>query len=208
MKKFWLPLLLALGLGSAHAASAVAPDVVVKEGTEKMRELIAANHVAYAANKPQFYAKVDEVLVPLFDVKYISQLVLGKHWKTATPEQRTRFQTAFKSALIRNYADALLENYDSVDVKFQPVRLSPDATDAIVKCVLTRKVGTPVSLSFAMREVDGVWKIFDTTIENLSLVTSIKSQYAVEIQKNGLEALIQRVEAGQVVVDSSTIVKK
>lgn len=202
MKKFWLPLLLALGLGAAHAAGP-GPDVVVKDGTTKMRELIAANHATYKANKPAFYAKVDEVLVPLFDVRYISQLVLGKNWKIATPEQRARFQNGFKTALIRNYADALLDNYDSVDVTFQPVRLSPDATDATVKCTLLRKNGPPVAVAFAMREVDGAWKIYDTTIENLSLVTSIKSQYAVEVQKNGLEALIQRIESGQVVVDPS-----
>ena len=206
MKKFWLPLLLVLGLGTAHAA-ATAPDVVVKDGTNKMRELIAANHKEYNANKPLFYSKVDEVLVPLFDVKYISQLVLGKNWKTATPEQRTRFQAAFKNALIRNYADALLENYDSVEVTFQPVRVSPDATDATVKCTLLRKNGPPVAVAFAMREVSNEWKIYDTTIENLSLVTSIRSQYAVEVQKNGLEALIKRVEAGQVVVDPSKIGK-
>ncbi len=70
-----------------------------------------------------------------------------------------------------------------------------------MKCTLTRKNGPPVQLAFAMREVDGAWKIYDTTIENLSLITSIRSQYAVEVQKNGLEALIKRVEAGQVVVD-------
>ena len=205
MKKFWLPLLLVLGLGSAHAAPG--PDAVVKDGTDKMRALIVANHVAYNADKPKFYAAVDEVLVPLFDVRYISQLVLGKSWKTATEDQRTRFQKAFKSALIRNYADALLENYDTVEVSFQPVRVTPDATDATVKCTLTRKNGPPVQLSFAMRETDGVWKIYDTTIENLSLVTSIRSQYAVEVKKNGLEALIQRVEAGQIAADPGKGVK-
>ncbi|MES2883867.1 MAG: ABC transporter substrate-binding protein [Pseudomonadota bacterium] len=205
MKKFWLPLLFALGMGSAHAA--VGPDTVVKEGTDKMRALIVANHQVYNADKPKFYAAVDEVLVPLFDVRYISQLVLGKSWKTATADQRTRFQRGFKSALIRNYADALLENYDSVEVSFQPVRVTPDATDATVKCTLTRKNGPPVQLAFAMREVDGAWKIYDTTIENLSLVTSIRSQYAVEVKKNGLEALIQRVEAGQIAADPGKGVK-
>lgn len=205
MKRFCLPLLLALGLGSAHAAGGPGPDAVVKDGTDKMRALIVQNHVAYAANKSQFYAKVDEVLVPLFDVRYISQLVLGKNWKTATDSQKARFQKAFKTALIRNYADALLENYDSVDVTFQPVRVTPDATEATVKCTLLRKNGPPVAVAFAMHEVDGGWKIYDTTIENLSLVTSIRSQYAVEVQKNGLEALIQRVEAGQVVPDPEKI---
>ena len=202
MKKFWLPFLLALSFGSAHAAP-TPPDVVVKDATEKMRSLIRQNHVAYAANKESFYSTVDEVLVPVFDVRYISQLVLGRNWRVATESQRTRFQTGFKNALIRNYANALLENYDSVDPEFQPLRISDGATDATVKCLLKRKNGPPISLAFAMHEVEGKWLIYDTTIENLSLITSIRSQYDVEVKKNGLESLIQRVEAGQVNVEGS-----
>lgn len=198
MKKFWLPLLLALGLGSAHAAP-TPPDVAVKETTEKMRALIAANHVAYKADKNKFYAVVDEVLVPRFDVPGISKLVLGRNWRSATPEQRTRFSNAFKNSLIRNYADALLENYDSADAKFQSLRLVGGETDVTVKAELIRKVGKPVSVGFSMQLVGNDWKIYDVIIENLSLVTNFRSQFNEEIKKGGLDALIARIESGDVV---------
>ena len=197
MNKFWLPLLLFLGLGVAQAAAPLAPDAAVKETTEKMRALIRENHVAYNADKAAFYKVVDEVLVPRFDIRRIAQLVLGKSWRTATEDQRTRFQNAFKKSLIRNYADALLEYYDSVEAEFQPLRLAAGADDATVRCVIKRKDGPPISLSFSMNEVNEEWKVYDITIENLSLVTNFRSQYAVEVKKNGLDALIQRVEKGQ-----------
>lgn len=198
MKKFWIPLLMALGLGVAHAAP-VPPDVAVKETTEQMRNLITANHDAYKADRAKFNAVVDQVLVPRFDVPYISQLVLGRNWKAATPEQRTRFANAFKNSLIRNYADALLENYDSVEAKFQPLRLAGGETDATVKCELTRKNGRPISLGFSMRLVDDEWKVYDVIIENLSLVTNFRSQFNEEIKKNGLEGLIAKIESGDAV---------
>lgn len=198
MKKFWLPLLLVLGLGSAQAAP-TPPDVAVKETTEKMRSLIAANHAAYKADKSKFYAVVDEVLVPRFDVPGISKLVLGRNWRSATPEQRTRFQSAFKNSLIRNYADALLENYDSADAKFQSLRLVGGETDVTVKAELIRKVGSPIAVGFSMQLVGNDWKVYDVIIENLSLVTNFRGQFNEEIKKGGLDALITRIEGGDVV---------
>lgn len=198
MNKFWLPLLMALGFATAHAAP-VPPDVAVKETTEQMRALIVANHALYKADKAKFNAVVDEVLVPRFDVKGISKLVLGRNWKTATPEQRTRFTNSFKNSLIRNYADALLDNYDTVEAKFQPLRLVGGETDVTVKAELKRKVGKPIAVGFSMQLVEGEWKVYDVILENLSLVTNFRSQFNQEIKKNGLEALITRIEAGDIV---------
>lgn len=196
MKKVWLAVMMVLGLSTAHAAP-VPPDDAVKATTEQMRQLIATNHATYKADKAKFYKAVDEVLVPRFDVRYIAQLVLGRNWRSASEEQRTRFTNGFKNSLIRNYADALLDNADTVEAKFLPLRLAGGETDVTVKSELIRKAGRPVSLAFSMRLVDNDWKIYDVIIENLSLVTNFRSQFNEEIKKNGLESLITRVESGE-----------
>ncbi len=199
IKQFLLPLIFVLssllGVNAAYAAT-VPPDQVVKDTTEKMRALISTNHVLYAADKGKFYAVVDEYLVPLFDVPGIAKLVLGRNWRAATPEQRTRFTDAFKNSLIRNYADALLDNYEGVEAKFQPLRLAAGDTDVTVKGELLRKVGKPVSVGFSMQLVGDQWKVYDVIIENLSLVTNFRSQFNEEIKKHGLDALITRIETG------------
>ena len=186
----------AVAAAAPATAAAVKPDAVLMETTEHMRDMIRQNHTAYEADKGKFYGVVDEVLVPRFDVRYIAQLTLGKNWRTASEAQRTRFQAAFKNSLIRTYADALLANYDSVDAKYEPLRMAADATDVTVRVSLMRKKGEPVGLAFAMREVDNDWKIYDVIIENLSLVTNFRSQFSAEIKKNGLDALINKMESG------------
>lgn len=198
MKKFLLPLIALLGLSAAQAAP-VPPDQAVKDTTEQMRALISTNHELYRTDKAKFYAVVDEVLVPRFDVPGISKLVLGRNWKKATPDQRKRFTNSFKTSLIRNYADALLENYDTVEAKFIPLRLVGGEKDVTVKAELKRKAGRPVAIGFSMQLVGNEWKVYDVIIENLSLVTNFRSQFNQEIKKNGLEALIKRVESGEVV---------
>src|SRR5690349_245898 len=141
---------------------------------------------------------VDDVIVPKFDTKYIAQLILARHWKTASEEQRSRFQAAFKDMLVHSYANALVEYHTQVKAEWQPLRMAPDATDVTVQSRLVREGGKPpLPIGFAMRLKDGEWKVYDIVIENLSLVTSFRSQINSEIKRTSLDALIQRLESGQ-----------
>ncbi len=182
---------------AAAQAAAVAPDQIVRETTEHMRDLIRQNHDRYVAHQDEFYKIVDEQLVPHFDVKSITQSVLGRNSRAATDDQKKRFSDAFKLMLIRSYADTLLRNYDSAKADWQPLRLTPDVTDTTVHATLTRANGQPVQLGFAMHKVDDDWKVYDVTVEAISLVTNFRSQVNAEIKRAGLDDLIARMEKGE-----------
>ena len=191
-----LALLGATTLASA-AAPTVAPDAVVKGTTEKLQKLIAENHVKYKADLKTFYKVVDEIVVPHFDQRYIAQLVLARSWKTASEDQRLRFQTAFKNMLMRSYANSMLENYDSVKADWLPLRMAANATDVTVNSKLLRKQGTPIAVGFQMHIAGGEWRIYDILIENLSLISNFRAQFAAEIKKSGIDAVIARMESGE-----------
>ncbi|HVT36462.1 MAG TPA: ABC transporter substrate-binding protein [Nevskiaceae bacterium] len=194
--KTLLAVLLSLLAVTAQAA-APAPDAIVKNATEDLRKQISANHDQYKANLPAFYKVVDDKVVPHFDVPYIGKLVLARNWKTASDDQRTRFQTAFKDMLIKAYANALLDNYDAVDVAWAPLRMTADTTDVTVNSTLNRKAGPPIHISFLMHEADGDWKIYDVLIENVSLVSNFRAQFTSEIKKTSLDDVIKRMESGE-----------
>jgi phospholipid transport system substrate-binding protein len=191
--------LLALaGTMPAVSAAPVPPDEVVKTTTERLQKEIAAREKEFRAEPAKLYAFVDEVVVPKFDTKYIAQLILARHWKSASDDQRKRFQVAFKNMLVNSYANALVEYHSSVKAEWQPLRMAPDATDVTVNSRLIRGEGKPpLPIGFAMRLKDGEWKVYDIVIENLSLVTSFRSQINSEVKRAGLDALIQRLESGQ-----------
>jgi phospholipid transport system substrate-binding protein len=211
IKRVLAGLALSLGALGAHAAAtsapvtttvpaatAQAPDQIVRGTTEQMQALIRDNHEKYKADQQAFYKVVDEVLVPHFDVRYIAQLVLGKNWRAATEDQRKRFSEAFKLMLIRSYAQTLLNNYDSVKAEWQPLRMSADVADVTVRVSLMRKGGQqPVALGFNMRRVDNDWKIYDISVEAISLVANFRSQISSEIKRSSLDDLIARMEKGE-----------
>jgi phospholipid transport system substrate-binding protein len=181
---------------SAQAADIKAPDQVAQDATTQIQQLLRDNHAKYKADNKLYYKVVNDVIVPHFDVPYIGRLVLGRNAKAATDDQRTRFQNAFKDMLIRSYANALLDNYDSVKVSWQPLRMAAGATDVTVNSSLLRDGKQPVPVGFAMHLVSNDWKIYDITVENISLVINFRTQINAEIQKNGLDSVITRMESG------------
>lgn len=204
MKKVFL-ILLGLFWGLQAAAAPPAPDAVVKSATAELQGLIRVHHEAYKADLATFYQVVDKVVVPHFDVPFIARSVLARNWRTANDEQRARFSEAFKNMLIRSYANALLEYHDSVDAQWKPMRMAADSTDVVVHSTLVRDEGRPsVALNFAMHRVGDAWKIYDIVIENISLVQNFRGQFQSEIRRTGLDAVIVRMETGELGAASAT----
>ncbi|MGQ0587066.1 MAG: MlaC/ttg2D family ABC transporter substrate-binding protein [Gammaproteobacteria bacterium] len=184
-------------LATVSTAAPVPPDEVVKTTTERLQQEIAVREKEFKADQGKLYAFVEEIIVPKFDTKYIAQLILARHWKGASNDQRKRFQAAFKDMLVHSYANALVEYHTAVKPEWQPLRMAKDATDVTVNSRLLREGKPPLPIGFAMRLKDGEWRVYDIVIENLSLVTSFRGQINSEIKRSSLDALIQRLESGQ-----------
>jgi len=193
-----------LGVATAQADTtpAQAPDVALKATTDQIRGMIKDHSAEYKADQPKFYQAVNDVVVPRFDVPGIAKLVLGVNYRTATPDQRTRFATAFKDMLVHSYANAMLDNYKSVTINWMPPRML-NPTEAAVNTSLSRDNGQSYAIGFRVHVVDGEWKILDINVENVSLVLNFRTQLNAEIKRTSLDDVIARMQNGQFKSDSS-----
>lgn len=182
-------------IGAALAADA--PDAKLKTTVDQFMALLKQHSAEYRADSNKLYKAVDDVVVPRFDVPFIAQLVLGLNWRNASADQRTRFADAFKNMLMRAYANGMLDNYDSVKVDWQPVRMAQNADNAQVNSVLTRNDGRTYTIGFKLRLINDDWKIYDIIIENISLVTNFRTQLNSEIKRTSLDDVIARMEKGE-----------
>jgi len=139
-------------------------------------------------------ALVERVLLPHFDVDYAARLVLGKHWRAATSDQRQRFINAYYGSLMSNYGDALLE-FTGDRIKVLPSPVAADATSATVRTEVKRSNGQKIPVNYSLRKTDTGWKAWDVVIEGISYVKSFREDFGAEIDQKGLEAVIQRLES-------------
>ena len=193
-------LVIVVGSGSAAFAQAVpgpGPQQLIEQVSQQMLKDIDANRAALRADPAKLRALVDKNLLPNFDTEYASRLVLGKHWRTATPEQRSRFVEAFIQSMMRQYGNALLD-FTGDRLTILPFRGDPAATTATVRTEVKRDNGTPVPVNYSMRGTPQGWKAWDVTIEGVSYVKNFRTDFGSEIDAKGLDAVIQRLETENV----------
>ena len=127
---------------------------------------------------------MDEILLPHFDTDYSARLVLGKHWRNATPEERQRFIDAFYQSLLRNYGSALAE-FTADRMTVLPFRGDLASGQATVKTEVKRSNGTRVPVNYTLRSTPAGWKAWDVTIEGISYVRNFRNDVGAEIDQKG-----------------------
>lgn len=176
----------------AEAPAEPEPQALVESVTAKVLDALR-DYKAKEEEQPGYLdQKIEELIVSQMDFEAMSKLVLGKHWRAATPEQRSQFVEQFKTLLIRTYRTSLAE-YSNEKVGFLPFREGEQPEKlATVKSVIIRSNGPSIPINYSLRykKEDG-WKVYDIGIEGVSLVTNYRSSFSREINQNGIDRLIE-----------------
>ena len=187
---------------AASAAVAAAP-INAQDPTQLIQDVASgilkeldANRAAYRDNPKMVRALADKYLLPYFDTKYSAQLVLGRYWRTATEEQRTRFVAAFQDSMLQNYGNALV-NFTANRLKVQPGRVDPGSDVASVSTTINRDDGTTVPVIYVLHKTPEGWKAWDVKIEGISYVKSFRDDFAAQIGQSGLDSVIARLQSGE-----------
>jgi phospholipid transport system substrate-binding protein len=191
MKKITMTILLLL---AGIASAAAEPNEVIQSAADELAAELDGKKEALTQDREALYALIDGILLPRFDRRYAAQLVLGRHWRNASDEQRTRFIDAFYNSLLRRYADGVLE-YDQDRVEILPFRGDLTKQRTTVKTMVTLDDGTEVPVNYGMVNRDGNWLMFDVTIEGISYVRNYRTELNAEIQATSLDAVIARLES-------------
>ena len=181
---------------SAAAPDAADPSAVVQQTAQGMLGDLDKNREAYRRDPAKVAQLVDKYLMPHFDTDTSARVVLGQYWRSATPDQRERFISAFKKSLLTNYGDALVE-FTSDRLKIYPSRLEPGATTATVRTEVRRQNGDQVSVNYSLRLTPQGWKAWDVVIDGISYVKSYREDFGAQIESQGLETVIKRLESGE-----------
>jgi phospholipid transport system substrate-binding protein len=140
---------------------------------------------------------INDLILPVIDLQSMGKLILGKHWKTASEEQRTQFIAQFKSMLVRTYAKSVAD-YGDAKVKVFPYKGDKKGKRHRVKSQLSIGSGTPLQVDYVFRRKDDSWKVFDLVVDGLSLIKNFRTSFSQEISETSLDALIERLASTNV----------
>lgn len=181
-----LGILAPLAADSARADGQQATDLI-KATTHELLNAFEKDRAVYESDKDALYAMVERIAIPHFDFDRMTKLVLGRYSRNAAPEEFEAFKGEFKTLLIRTYATALFQ-YTGQNIEYQP-QIDEQKYSIVPVSVLLEKTD-PVKIEYFLARRDGVLKVFDVSIDGISLVTNYRSSYNAIIRSKGLQALI------------------
>ncbi len=182
-------LCLALSFTVAQAEE-MPPDVLVKNTTLEVTGILKRDKADFANDKQKLYALIDTKVLPHFDFTQMTQLAVGRYWRQATPAQQQQLITQFRTLLVRTYAGALAA-FNKQTIEFKPFNMPAGSTDVTVNTQVKQPGAQPIPIDYSLEQTAAGWKVYDVSIDGVSLVTNYRSSFGSEIRKNGVAGLLR-----------------
>ena len=187
-----LPLLLSFLLSVPAFAQEIGPEELVKKVTTDVLDTVKSDKQLQAGDRRKALAMAEQKILPHLDFREAAQLAMGKSWHTATPAQQTQIVNEFRSMLVRIYSNAI-QVYRGQTMKVLPVRLAPGATEVTVRNQYLSQGRPPVPVEYAMKKTPEGWKIYDISVEGVSLVLTYRAEFESITRVSGIDGLLKRL---------------
>ena len=182
-------------LAFSNAFAAVNGDEAekfIKKTTQQGIEELINSNVSAAEKKARFTKLFNEDL----DLDFIGKFVLGRYWKTSTPQQRSDFIDVYRKLNIQTWSERFNE-FKGKHFEFLGTESSKSADQIFVNTQVPMEEGVPASVKWRVKETNGRLRIVDIVIENVSLAQTARSEYTAYIKKSpkGIDGLISDLKA-------------
>lgn len=194
LRKLLAPLMasfLAFAAVSATAApqEATTPDGLIKSLVSEVMVSVKADKDIQAGNVPKIIALVDQKIVPYANFQKTTQLVMGRAWSQASPQQQAQITDEFKKLLVRTYAGAISQIRDQT-VQYRPFRGAPEDTDVVVRTQVINN-GEPIQLDYRLEKTAAGWRVYDINVLGAWLIEAYRSQFSQLISQQGIDGLLK-----------------
>jgi len=187
----WLMTVLAgLMAWSTAIAGELAPDAMIKNVTDDVLAIVRQDKDIQAGDTRKTVDLVQTKVLPHFDFERMTALAMGKDWRRANAAQQSALVNEFRTLLVRTYSKALTE-YRNQTMTIKLARMQPDGGDARVQAKVRQPGGKDILLDYDLESRDQAWKVYDISVDGISLVTNYRSSFAQEVSANGIDGLIK-----------------
>ena len=126
------------------------------------------------------YETLDKLFLEHIDLEYISKFIMGKYWKTMTPDQRQTYRELFRRYALGIYKTFPLYFASSLTIYVTGSSVRGDFTtvQAVVHVTLDDKLEPQdINLYFRLHKQNGKIKLVDITMEQSSLILAYRNRF-------------------------------
>ncbi|MEE9494315.1 MAG: ABC transporter substrate-binding protein [Gammaproteobacteria bacterium] len=175
------------------------PQQLFTDATRQLILELKKNSSQIKKNKSIAYNISDRLIVPYLDFQKITQLVVGKHWRRASNEQKAKLTEEIRQMLIRSYVTAMTTYADQIveqgdNIKYKPSRYKTGDRKATIDTTIQLLDGKTADVNYKLYNSKQGWKIYDIRVAGISLTVTYRTSFSAEIKQSGIDGLIARLE--------------
>lgn len=130
-----------------------------------------------------------------FDSSQMARSTLGYHWRSLTPDQRADFTKLFTAFIEAAYLDKV-QDYAGQQVMFGQSRSLGEGYAAVDTTIVQAK-GDPIPVTYLLEQSGSGWKVYDVTVDNISIIANYRNQFNRVINQQGFPKLMADLRAKQ-----------
>jgi phospholipid transport system substrate-binding protein len=183
-------LLAGLMMMTSLAVAAVQdPQQMVRETGDRLLAELSARKSELEADPRLIYPLVEDMVLPYFDFREMSQAALGRFWRDASEAQREGVTREFRELLVRTYATALL-GYSGQQIQYPPMQRPDGATKVMVPTRIASAGAPSIPIDYRLKLDGAKWLVYDVVIDGVSLIANYRGQFTSVVRRNGIDGLI------------------
>ena len=176
---------------SGRAAGA-GPTEQLKGPIDRVLQVLEDPALKDEAKAAERHRVIRQIADEVFDFEEIARRAMAQHWRSLTEAQRKEFVGLFSDLLERAYMSKI-ELYHGEQIQYVAERIEGDL--ATVSTRLITKKGTEVAIDYRMLERGDRWRIYDVSIEGVSLVANYRTQFNNVIRTSSYDELLRKLRS-------------
>ncbi len=179
---------------ASTAISIESPSTILETASDQMIVRLKANQAVLKQQPEMVDGFVRELFLPHVDINAMVRLIIGKSaWRNASSADQADFTQQFREMVIDTYANALA-NYQGQHIRYLPLKTDYETQKFLqVPSVLVQSGGPDIRLNFHVVRRDTTWKVYDFSVDGISMIQSYRSQFQDTLRQGGLKAVLTQL---------------
>ncbi|HXR25029.1 MAG TPA: ABC transporter substrate-binding protein [Candidatus Binataceae bacterium] len=180
--------------GGYRSTAANDPMSQVKNGVSDVIDVFKTPNTPIKVRRE----KLRELGAKYFDFDSMTRSVMGYHWRELAPPQRVEVVSLFTNFINDAYLSKLqdysvkkvAEELPTVNIQFTRETFDGPEYAQVYSTVTLKEQKDPIDLNYLMHRTNGQWKVYDVTVDAISVIGNYRNQFNRVMNDGGYDKLV------------------
>ena len=177
---------------AAAGAAGSGPTEQLRGAIDRVLQVLQDPALKVEARASDRRRAIRQIADEIFDFDETARRAMGQHWHSLAAAQQKEFVALFSDLLERAYMSKI-ELYGGEKIQYAGERVEGDF--ATVSTRIITKNGTEVPTDYRMLKRGDRWRIYDVSIEGVSLVANYRTQFNSIIRTSSYDELLRKMRS-------------